>query len=103
LSPSRDHWQLAIEPARRQPSRCSRFTSIERQASTWSRPEPGGRPGPKPPITRLPFYRHANRLSRTFAALVKAFERVRNKGRQTVVVQHVYPSGQAVGAVTRER
>ena len=32
---------------------------------------------------------HANRLSRTFAALVEAFERVRNKGRQTVVVQHV--------------
>ena len=46
---------------------------------------------------------HANRLSRTFAALVEAFERVRNKGRQTVVVQHVYPGGQAVGAVTRER
>jgi hypothetical protein len=46
---------------------------------------------------------HANRLSRTFAALVEAFERIRNKGRQTVVVQHVYPGGQAVGAVTRER
>lgn len=35
---------------------------------------------------------HANRLSRTFTALVEAFERVRNKGRQTVVVQHVYPA-----------
>jgi hypothetical protein len=46
---------------------------------------------------------HANRLSRTFAALVEAFERIHNKGRQTVVVQHVYPGGQAVGAVTRER
>jgi len=45
---------------------------------------------------------HANRLSRTFAALVEVFERVRNKGRQTVVVQHVYRGGQAVGAVTRE-
>ena len=45
---------------------------------------------------------HANRLSRTFAALVEAFERVRNKGRQTVVVQHVYSGGQAVGAVVRE-
>lgn len=44
---------------------------------------------------------HANRLSRTFAALVEAFERVRNKGRQTVVVQHVYRGGQAVGAVTK--
>ncbi len=32
---------------------------------------------------------HANRPSRTFAALVKAFERVRNKGRQVVVVQHI--------------
>jgi hypothetical protein len=46
---------------------------------------------------------HANRLSRTFAALVEALERARNKGRQTVVVQHVYSGGQAVGAVTRER
>ena len=44
---------------------------------------------------------HANRLSRTFAALVEASERVRNKGRQIVVVQHVYPGGQAVGAVTK--
>ena len=51
---------------------------------------------------------HANRLSRTFAGLVEGFERVRNKGRQTVVVQHVYPGAQAVGHVsmksqTRER
>ena len=45
-----------IEPARKQPSRCSRFASIERQASTLPRPEPAGRPDPKPPITRLPFY-----------------------------------------------
>jgi hypothetical protein len=30
---------------------------------------------------------HANRLSRTFAALVEALERVRNKGRRTVVAQ----------------
>jgi hypothetical protein len=44
---------------------------------------------------------HANRLSRTFAALVETFERVRNKGRQTVVVQHVYSGGQAGGAVTK--
>jgi hypothetical protein len=44
---------------------------------------------------------HANRLSRTFAALVETFERVRNKGRQTVVVQHVYRGGQAGGAVTK--
>jgi hypothetical protein len=39
--------------------------------------------------------------SRAAAALVEAFERVRNKGRQTVVVQHVYRGGQAVGAVTK--
>ncbi len=44
---------------------------------------------------------HANRLSRTFAAPVETFERVRNKRRQTVVVQHVYRGGQAVGAVTK--
>jgi hypothetical protein len=43
---------------------------------------------------------HASRLSRTFAALVDAFERARNKGRQTVVVQHVYSGGQAVGHVS---
>ena len=44
---------------------------------------------------------HANRLSRTFAALVESFQRVRNKGRSTVVVQHVYRGGQPVGAVTK--
>jgi hypothetical protein len=43
---------------------------------------------------------HRTRLSRTFAALVETFERLRNKGRQTVVVQHVYPGGQAVGHVS---
>ena len=37
---------------------------------------------------------HANRLSQTFAALVEAFERVRNKGRRTVVIQHVNRGGQ---------
>jgi hypothetical protein len=43
---------------------------------------------------------HANRLSRTFAALVEAFERVRNKGRQVVVVQHIR-GGQAIGVVNK--
>jgi hypothetical protein len=42
---------------------------------------------------------HANRLCRTFAALAEAFDRHRNRGKQTVVVQHVYPGGQAVGMV----
>jgi hypothetical protein len=44
---------------------------------------------------------HASRLSKTFAVLVECYERVRNKGRQTVVVQHVYRGGQAVGAVAK--
>jgi hypothetical protein len=44
---------------------------------------------------------HANRLSRTFAALVEAFERVRNKGRQVVIVQHVRGGGQAIGMVNK--
>ena len=43
---------------------------------------------------------HANRLSRTFAALVEAFERLRNKGRQVVVVQHIR-GGQAIGVVNK--
>jgi hypothetical protein len=35
---------------------CSRFTSIERQASTVSRPERLGRPDPKPPHHAPPFF-----------------------------------------------
>jgi hypothetical protein len=44
---------------------------------------------------------HASRLSRTFAVLVEALERVRNKGRQTVIVQHVRSGGQAIGVVNK--
>jgi hypothetical protein len=44
---------------------------------------------------------HASRLSKTFAVLVEAFERVRNKGRQTVIVQHVRSGGQAIGVVNK--
>ena len=43
---------------------------------------------------------HASKLSRTFAALVEAFEKVRNKGRQVVVVQHIR-GGQAIGVVNK--
>ena len=54
---------------------------------------------------------HANRLSRTFAAFVEAFERVRNKGRQTIRIEHVTVEkganamigNVAIGAPTRER
>ena len=55
-SPSRVHCQPPTQPARRQPSRCSRFTSSERHASTVSRPEPLGRPDPRPPITFAPVF-----------------------------------------------
>jgi hypothetical protein len=44
---------------------------------------------------------HASRLSRTFATLVEALERIRNKGRQTVIVQHVRSGGQAIGVVNK--
>jgi hypothetical protein len=44
---------------------------------------------------------HASRLSKTFAVLVEAFERVRNKGCQTVIVQHVRSGGQAIGVVNK--
>ena len=46
FSPSRVHCQPPVQPANRQPSRCSQFTSIARQASTVSRPDPLGRPDP---------------------------------------------------------
>lgn len=60
FSPSRLHCQLPAHPSRRQPSRCKRLTSSDRHASTVPRPDPLGRPDPKPPIMRLRFFR--NRL-----------------------------------------
>src|SRR5204863_9863377 len=53
ISPSRDHCQPPDQPACRPPLRCSRFTSMERQFSTLSRPNPLGRPDPTPP--HLPY------------------------------------------------
>lgn len=48
----------------------------------------------------------ANKLSRTFAALIEALDRHRGKGQQRITVEHVnvHPGGQAiVGAVTSRR
>jgi hypothetical protein len=63
LSPSLLHCHQPAQPSRKQPILCNRFTSIERQASTVSRPEPLGRPDPKPSVMRLRFF--PNRLEKS--------------------------------------
>src|SRR5271163_367372 len=58
FSPSRIHCQAPDQRGLRQPARLSSITSSNLHSSTLSRPEPLGRPDPKPPITRPCFLRN---------------------------------------------